>query len=429
VARKREKQSVFVKNSAPRTVFSPYARLFAVPGARAFSLAGWLARIPMATAGLGSVLLVAGETGSYGLAGAVSGTLALSFAIASPQWARLMDRRGQALVLRLTALACLVLGLAFVGVVVADAPLWSWFVLAALSGASGANVGSVVRSRWAHALPDQQQRQTAFAFESVVDEVVFVVGPPLVTFLAALVAPPAGFLFGLVVGVAGSLVLSGQVATQPPVAVVPTGQRRVRTAVLSPALVVVAVTYLAVGVVFGAMDVVVVGFAEAEGQPPAAGVALAVYATGSLVAGLVYGVLRLPGSLAARFLVCAALFAVAGQALLVVGSLAWLVPVAFLAGLAIAPLLVAGMSLVESRMDRASLNEGLAWVSTGLTLGVTAGAALAGAAVDAWGAETAFGVPAAGAGAAGLLALAGAWLLRRPAGAPEPVAAGHVVHR
>ena len=409
---------------SPRTLFGPYARLFAVPGARAFSLAGWLARIPMATVGLGSILLVAGETGSYALAGAVSGTLALSFAVASPVWARLMDRRGQAPVLRLTSVAYLVLGLAFVGVVVADAPRWTWFGLAALSGASSANIGSVVRSRWAHALPDQEQRQTAFAFESVVDEVVFVVGPPTVTFLAALVAPPAGFLAGLLVGVTGGLVLAGQVATQPPVAVVPAGQRRVRVAVLSPALVVVAVTYLAVGVVFGSMDVVVVGFAEAEGQPAAAGVALAVYAAGSLVAGLAYGVLRLPGTLVGRFVACAVLFGVAAQTLLAVGSLVWLVPAAFLAGLAIAPLLVAGMSLVESRVDRAALNEGLAWVTTGLTLGLTAGAALAGAAVDAWGAEPAFAVPAAGAGLAGLLGLAGAGLLRRPAAVAGPVGPG-----
>jgi predicted MFS family arabinose efflux permease len=73
------------------------------------------------------------------------------------------------------------------------------------------------------------------------------------------------------------------------------------------------------------------------------------------------------------------------------------------------------MSLVESRMDRAALNEGLTWTSTGLTLGITAGAALSGAAVDAWGAETAFAVPAAAAGLAGLLAVAGAGVLRRPA--------------
>jgi predicted MFS family arabinose efflux permease len=148
-----------------------------------------------------------------------------------------------------------------------------------------------------------------------------------------------------------------------------------------------------------------------------------VYAGGSLVAGLVYGVVALPGSLAARFVGCALFFALAAQLLLVIDSLVTLVAVGFVAGLAIAPVLVSGMSLVESRVPRASLTEALTWVVTGLTLGVTAGSALAGSAVDAWGAEAAVAVPAVSAGLAGLLALAGAPLLRGPA---EPDAA--VVH-
>ena len=411
---------------SPRTVLSPYARLFAVPGARAFSLAGWFARVPMATVGLGSVLLVEGETGSYGLAGAVSGTLALSFAVASPQWARAMDRVGQGPVLRATALLYLVLGLAFVAVVLADAPRWTWFALAVLAGASGANVGSVVRSRWAHALPDQAQRQTAFAFESVADEVVFVVAPPLVTFLAAMIAPPAGFLTGLLTGVVGGLVLSRLEATAPPVAPRVAGQPRVRVRVLTPWLVGIAVTYLAMGAVFGAMDVVVVGFADEHDRPTMAGLALAAYAGGSLVAGLVYGVARIPGTLTSRFLGAALLFAVLAQTLHLVDSLPTLVVLAFPAGLTIAPVLVAGMSLVESRVPRAGLTEGLTWTSTGLTVGVTAGSAVAGVAVDHWGAEAAFTVPALGAAATGLLAVA-AWLVLRrspvPAGAPAEHAA------
>src|SRR4051794_21729731 len=93
---------------SPRTVLTPYLDLFAVPGTRAFSLTGLVARVPMATVGLGSVLLVQGETGSYALAGAVAGTLSLSFAVGSPQWARAMDRVGQSRVLRGTALLYLV---------------------------------------------------------------------------------------------------------------------------------------------------------------------------------------------------------------------------------------------------------------------------------------------------------------------------------
>src|SRR6476661_9944478 len=128
-----------------------------------------------------------------------------------------MDRRGQGAILRWAMLAYLLSGVAFATAVVAGAPRWSWFLLAAFTGASGPNIGSLVRARWAEALDDANRRQTAFALEAVVDEVVFVVGPPLVTLLATLVAPPVGFLTGVFLGVGGGLWLASQRATEPPV--------------------------------------------------------------------------------------------------------------------------------------------------------------------------------------------------------------------
>ena len=404
---------------SPRTLFSPYARLFAVPGSASFSFAGWVGRLPAPMLGLGAVLLVEGETGSYGLAGAVSGTLALSFGVAGPLWARAMDRRGQGRVLRLAMTLFLASGLAFVAAVVMDGPRWSWFLLAAAAGGSGPNIGSMVRARWSAAL-DPARRQTAFAFEAVVDEVVFVIGPPLVTLLATLIAPPVGFLTGVVTGAVGGFWLASQRPTEPLVHPVDRTAPARRRTVLTPTLLVVVVAYVAVGTLFGAIDVVVVGFAEAEGAPAVSGLALAVFAGGSLVAGLVYGLARLPGTLATRFVGAAVAFGLAGQLLWGVGSMPVLIACGFLAGLTIAPVLVAGTSLVESRVAPGVLTESLAWTITGLTLGVTAGSALAGAAVDVWGAETAFAVPALAAGLAALLALAGAPLLRRPALADFP---------
>jgi MFS family permease len=404
---------------SPRTIFSPYARLFAVRGAAAFSTAGWLARLPMPILGLGAVLVVEAESGSYGLAGAVAGTLALVGSLVSPVWARAMDRRGQGGALRLAFTGYLLFGTGFVVAVTSGAPVWSWFALSGLTGACGPNIGSLVRARWAHAL-DGEQRQTAFAFESVVDEVVFVVGPPLVTFLATLVNPPVGFLTGVVIGFCGAMWLSRLRETEPPVQPPdPTAPRRPSVVGLS-VVSLVGLVYLAVGAVFGSMDVVVVAFAEAEGAPALAGVALSVYAGGSLVAGLVYGVLRLRWSLVTRYLATVLLFGVAAQLLLTVGSLPVLMGAAFLAGLAIAPVLVSGMSLVESRVPRWALTEALTWVVTGLTLGLTAGSALAGAAVDGWGAEDAFAVPAIAAALAAVLGAAGAPVLRRSVAVREP---------
>jgi MFS family permease len=407
---------------SPRTVFRPYTALFAVPGSLQFSFVGWLARLPMPMVGLGSVLLVAGETGSYGIAGAVSGTLALAASVFSPQWARLMDRRGQAAVLPWAMAGFFVFGVGFTVAVVSGAPQWSWFVLSGLTGATGPSIGALIRARWAAVL-DADRRQTAFALESVIDEVVFVVGPPLVTVLATMVSPPAGFLTGILIAVVGGLWLSTLRSTEPPVHAPEPEEPRRRPTALGKALLLVCAAYVAVGAVFGAIDVVVVAFARAEGAASLAGVALSCYAGGSLVAGLVYGLLRLPGTLAGRFVGCAVAFALAAQGMLLIGSLGLLLPIAFIAGLTIAPVLISGTSLVESRVPRRALTEALSWTNTGLTLGVTAGSALAGMAVDAWGAQSAFAVPAMAAALAGVVALLGAPLLRtrRPQPVPEKV--------
>ncbi|WP_409330343.1 MFS transporter [Trujillonella humicola] len=403
---------------SPRTLFSPYARLFDLPGARAFTVAGGFARLPAPMLGLGAVLLVQSESGSYGLAGAVSGVLALSYGIAGPQWGRAMDRRGQGRVLRLAMVGFATAGVAFVVAVVTGAPIWTWFVLASLAGASGPNIGSLVRARWSAAL-EPGGRQTAYAFEAVADEVTFVIGPPLVTLLATLVAPPVGFLTGITSGVLGGLWLAAQRETEPPARPREASATGPHRSVLTPSLLVVVVTFVAVGGLFGALDVVVIGFADEQGSRALSGLALAVFAFGSLVAGLVYGVVRLPGTLAARLVATAVAFGLAAQLLWGVGSLPALVGCGFLAGLTIAPVLVAGTSLVESRVAPGVLTESLAWTITGLTVGVTAGSALAGAAVDAWGAEAAFAVPALAAALAGLIALAGAPLLRRRAELPQ----------
>lgn len=393
-------------------LLGPYGPVLRTPGGAAFSGAGLLARMPISMTGLGAVLLVSAETGRYGLAGVTAGVLAMSFTLVSPLVARLVDRHGQARVLRPAVLVWAASGSAFVLAVQAGWPTWTWLVLAFLFGASGPNVGSLVRARWASVLDDPGRRQTAFAFESVVDEVVFVTGPPLVTLLATSIAPQVGLATALVIGVVGGLLLAAQRGTEP----VPGGrdEHGSATAVLrDPGLVVVALTYVAIGTVFGAMDVVVVGYSEAVGAKELAGVVLAVYAAGSLVAGLVYGAVRWPGTLATRFLVTCSLFGAAGFAFLFVDSLLVLAVLAFLAGLTIAPVLVSGMSLVESRVPRSSLTEGLAWTTAALTLGVTIGASVGGHAIDTWGAREAFRVQTVAGLASAVLAGIGFLVLHR----------------
>lgn len=404
-------------------MLGPYRELFRVEGSWQFSASGLVARLPISMMGIGTVLLISRTTGRYALAGAVAGTIALSSAVFGPLVARLVDRFGQARVLRPFLLLYLLGVAGLITAVRTDAPVWTWFAAGVLSGALP-QFGSLVRARWAAALPAGAARQTAFAFESVVDEVVFVAGPPLVTFLAIGLSPAAGLLAAVVFAAAGGLALAALRRTEPPPAAADAQHPGFR-AVMQPALLVVTLSMLGVGTVFGAVEVIVVAYAEAQGHPAMAGAILALYAGGSLLAGLAYGARRWRRDLAPRFLLAVVVFGLAAALLLSVRSLPMLAAVMVVSGLTISPVLIGGTALIESLMPPGTLNEGLAWWTTGLIAGVTTGAALSGPLIDGYGAQRAFLLPAC----AGLVALATAlagsrWLLGRRSAIPT--AAGHV---
>ena len=204
-----------------------------MPGGAAFSLAGFVARLPISMQTLGIVLLVAAARDSYGLAGGVSATFLVAGAAAAPVLGRLVDRIGQARVL-FGALAVHTVGLiGLVVLVLADAPAWSLFPAAVVAGGSYAQPGSLVRARWSHVLAGQPLLPTAFSWESVVDEVIFVVGPVLVTVLATGIAPAAGLLTAYCFTLVGCLALAVQRRTQPPPHPVAAGDRR-GSALLQP---------------------------------------------------------------------------------------------------------------------------------------------------------------------------------------------------
>src|SRR4051812_34543998 len=84
---------------------SSYRSVLSRPGALKFSLAGLVGRLPLAMAGLGIVLLVQSERGSYGVAGSVSAAYLAANAVLALPMGRLVDRWGQARVLSATSLA------------------------------------------------------------------------------------------------------------------------------------------------------------------------------------------------------------------------------------------------------------------------------------------------------------------------------------
>ncbi|CAL9418776.1 hypothetical protein SUDANB145_01806 [Streptomyces sp. enrichment culture] len=392
---------------------SPYRALFAAPGSRGFSAAGFLGRMPLSMMGIGVVTMVSQLTGRYGLAGALSATIALAAAVCGPQVSRLVDQYGQRRVLRPATLVSLASAAGLLLTAHFRWPEWLLFVWCVGIGCVP-SLGAMVRARWAALYRGTPQLHTAYSFESVVDEVCFIFGPIISIGLSTAWFPEAGPLLAACFLAAGVFWLTAQRATEPE----PHPRDRGGaggSALRSKGLQVFVGTFVATGAIFGSVDVVTVAFAEEEGHKAAASLVLAVYAAGSCVAGMVFGLLRFAGPPARRWLLGVCAMAVSMIPPLLVGNLPSLAVALFVAGLSIAPTMITTMSLIEEHVPRAQLTEGMTWVSTGLAVGVALGSAAGGWVIDAAGASAGYGVPAV----AGAVALAVGFLgfrrLKRPA--------------
>ncbi|MFD7685374.1 MFS transporter [Streptomyces sp. NPDC059781] len=392
---------------------SPYRALFAAPGSRAFSAAGFLGRMPLSMMGIGVVTMVSQLTGRYGLAGALSATIALAAAVAGPQVSRLVDQYGQRRVLRPATLVSLTAAAVLLCAAHYGWPEWVLFVACVGIGCVP-SVGSMIRARWAALYRGTPKLHTAYSFESVVDEMCFVFGPIISIGLSTAWFPEAGPLLAACFLAAGVFWLTAQRATEPE----PHPREHEGgggTALRAPGLQVLVATFVATGAIFGAVDVVTVAFAEEEGHKAAASLVLAVYALGSCVAGAVFGLLHFAGAPERRWLLGVCAMAVSMIPLLLVGNLPFLAVALFVAGLSIAPTMITTMSLIEEHVPRAQLTEGMTWVSTGLAVGVALGSSAAGWVIDAAGARAGYGVPAVAGAVAVAVGFLGYRRLERPA--------------
>ncbi len=409
-----------------------YRGVLSLPGALRFCVAGAVGRMPMSMFGLGSLLLVAALTGRYGLAGLASAAGSVGFAVCSPPLARLADRYGQRRVLRPSTAVFTTATAVFVACAELRAPDAAVLAAAFVAGGSMPSLGSMVRARWSALLGSAPALGTAYALESVVDEVCFVVGPAVVTVLATEVQPAAGVVTATALAALGTLALAGQAATEPGRAPPPPrvaaatrqarwSRRRPHAArdgwLPAPGLVTLAPVTALLCAMFAAIDVSTVAFAQQHGHKPLAGLILGTYALGSAVGGLWYGARAWRTPLERRFAVTIWL-AVAGPATF------WAAPglvaldlQALVAGLAISPTLIAAFTLVERQAPAARRTEGISWISSAAGVGVAGGAALAGQVVDAGGGRWGYVLAAGCGGLAAVAALAG---LGRLGSGPPP---------
>ena len=358
-----------------------YLEILGTPTVGRLFGASLLARLPMGINGLAIVLLLRAETGSFGVAGATAGALALGTGLAAPVTARAIDTLGERVLLALAAVSAAAL-LGVIALARVGAPTAALIAAALIAGAAFPPASSVLRTRYPLLFEGRPELiQGAFALDSVLTETIFTAGPLLTAALVMLFEPAAALV------VSAAALLCGTVAL---VAALPPNEERVARAdngrlgaLAAPGIRTLVASMLPVGFAFGALEVALPAFADAEGAPELAGVLVAIWSLGSVAGGLTYGARPRRAPLASVHLRVALLLPLSFLPLALASSPAAMALLVVPAGVLIAPLIATRNELAGRVAPAGSRTEAYTWPLTALVAGIALGAAAAGALADA----------------------------------------------
>jgi MFS family permease len=388
------------------------------PGALRVFAVSIVARLPLTMLSIALLVHARHLTGSFAAAGVVTGAYAISLGAGGPLLGKLVDRRGQTAVLVFSAgVAAPLLG------VVAILPTGtSAAVLVALASAIGLAsppIGACVRTLFPGLLDDPSAVRAAYAADASASELTWIAGPPLALGLGA------AFSTGTALAVAGAILLAATLAfALEPASRAwrpsPAPAERSRCGSLqTPAMRTLVIVLVAVGVLFGAVEVAVTAATNALGSTAAAGPLLGVWGAGSLIGGVLasrHGE-RLHGS-AGLALVLVGLTVGHLALTAAAGSVLALAAVLLVAGAAIAPTYATVYAMVDDAAPAGTVTEAFAWLGTAIAVGASAGSAAAGSLADHAGPVAAFALAGAAGAAAVLLTLTRADTLAAPSPAP-----------
>ncbi|OGA73809.1 MAG: hypothetical protein A3G81_28560 [Betaproteobacteria bacterium RIFCSPLOWO2_12_FULL_65_14] len=384
-----------------------YAALLRPRELRQTIAASLLGRLPIGMTGLAILLLVQTATQSFARGGAATAAYVLGLAAVAPALGRLIDRSGPRSTLAVCALAFPTALIALVLAVDRGSTPWLILALAAGAGATFPPITVCMRTYFRQRLGAEPLLTAAYSLESVLIELVFIVGPMLVALFVALASPAIAVFFSAACGCAGTVLFLRTPALRA-WRVEARSARSLLGPLGEPGFIALVGVILCYSTAFGLLEIGLTAYATEQDMPALAGVLLGLMSAGSALGGLAYGSRSWHVPLARQFALMLALMG-AGLMVLVLPWSPW--PFALwsaFAGVAMAPALIIQSMLVATTTRQEHMTEAFTWSASALLSGVGIGMALGGALLEYFRSPA---VLAAGAAAA-LLAAAGALALR-----------------
>jgi MFS family permease len=373
-------------------MLNKYRQAFAGNAAWRFSTAGFIARLPVSMVGIGILMYVEAERGSYAIAGAVSGSISIAAAIGGPLSSRLVDKLGQHRVLPIQILLIVICSMALVLLIPSNVPAPYLFIFSIGSGLAYPSIGALVRSRWTALLVSGPILLTAFSIESMIDELIFIVGPTIAATTSVKIHPAAPQVIAMFLLAGGGLWLASMRNSEPPIN--KHQGKHGKPVILQNGLIYMWGVHIAIGMFFGAVETSIIAFTKIAGQPIFGGIVMAVWAFGSLLGGFVYGGLHFKSALQNQLIVVSLLLIPATVAMVFVESILALALLSIAAGIGISPLLIASAAITQRRSPVGRTTEAIASMYAGMGLGFAFAAAMAGWLIDNRGTSYSFALGA-----------------------------------
>lgn len=370
-----------------------YTDLFTQPGIRHAILASLVGRLPIGVSGLAILLLVQAREGSYSAAGAVTAAYLFGLAGIAPIGGRLIDRLGPRPVLLAAGLAYPITLVTLVAVLVHGAPLSAVLALSVVAGATLPQITVCMRTLYRRRLENDALLVTALSLDSVLIEVVFIVGPMLVAFVVVLASPAIAVLGGALCGAIGALLVTRAPALRD-WAVDPPRRRDLLGVLRERAYRRLLAVLFGYATAFGLVEIGVATYAHEIGRPALAGVILGVMSIGSALGGLAYGARAWHKPLARQFALALVAMGIAIAPLALIANPVVLALVGILSGVTMAPPLIIQSTMVAKSTPVSQMAEAFTWVTTAMLCGVGIGFASGGVVAEVAGADGVFALAA-----------------------------------
>ncbi|MGW7432702.1 MFS transporter [Streptomyces sp. NPDC054861] len=367
-------------------------------------------RLPNGTGPIATVVFTRAEGGSYSLAGGLVAAYGVATAVGQPLLGRAVDLKGQPRVQLpaavLSALGMAVLAVAGIGNIALA------YAAIVVAGLFTPPLEGGLRALWPSVLGREDRVHRAYALDAVAQEVMFTVGPLLVTLLVAVWSPAAALLVINVLGVLGAL----SVVLSEPSRAWRSEPREAHWlgALRSPGLLALLGSFFFVGLALGSITVAGLAYADDRGHAAAYGWIMAAVGLGALVGGVLYGARHWSGSPEKRLTVIVGLLALGYVPLMLTPGVVPMTALAALAGVFLAPALACGFIVVDRHAPTGTVTEAFSWLVTTFGVGAALGSAVAGPVVELAGITAGFSVAAAGGLTALLVLLATGRALAAP---------------